>query len=216
MTSHNTNPPPRPSPPPLPRPSPPPLRRPSPSSPPHASTSELPDPFLAAPQPSTRPTRLQRLIAQPPDISDVSSIPFSALVSRTTSALDAPDSDLHTPSPLRQPETLYSQSSAPLFPTPLLTLRSREKSSLLPSSLTRHLLPHPPFLERYSSPPLPTTAHFSDHLPPCLSTPHHTMLQDQLLCLRLVLIVPHTSQGESATRLRTSSVSMRNLPAAAV
>ena len=117
---------------------------PRPSSPAHPLRADTPQPSLAAPRPSAGPSRLQRLLINPPDISDNSSIPFSALISRTTSALNAPNSDSpvpslpHTPSPdpPAQPTT-PSRPTAPAWdivdapiPAPEFGARDSQDSSL--------------------------------------------------------------------------------------
>jgi hypothetical protein len=97
-------------------------------------------PPLAAPQPIFRTSRLQSLIDNPPDISDYSSsIPFSAFVSRTVSALNAPNSDLPIPftpspdspplptAPLRRPASTRDVDDPPL-PAPNFDAASSQNS----------------------------------------------------------------------------------------
>ena len=118
--------------------------QPRPSSPAQPLRADTPQHSLAAPRPSAGPSRLQRLLINPPDISDNSSIPFSALISRTTSALNAPDSESpipslpHTPSPdsPAQPTTprrpaapTWLDVTAPI-PAPEFGVRDSQDSSL--------------------------------------------------------------------------------------
>ncbi|KAI0267962.1 hypothetical protein BGY98DRAFT_374765 [Russula aff. rugulosa BPL654] len=123
------------------------IRRPdSPHHLPSADRSDQPDSApLPIPSPALpRPSHLQRLIANPLEISDASSVPFSALVSRTTSLLNAPDSDSpdpHTPSPspsspnhprtpVRRPISIWVDNHPPLLAPdfPALSPRDPEDS----------------------------------------------------------------------------------------
>ena len=115
---------------------------------PSADHSDQPESPIAPPSSTrtaglSRPSRLQRLLSQPPDISDDSSIPFSALVSRTASALNAPDSDsvgLHTPSPdspvspaaPTRPSTAAWDDEPPL-PAPNFSQDSQDSLSAAPA-----------------------------------------------------------------------------------
>ncbi|KAN0109209.1 hypothetical protein V8E52_009537, partial [Russula decolorans] len=169
------------------------IRRPDVSS--QQPSDDHPELPRAVPQPSHPSARPSR---QPPDISDSSSIPFSALISRTTSRLNAPDSDSPdplTPSPDSPeppgPATPVRRSTSsrvdnePPLPPPEFTAQpshSSQDSDSIPFAPTRDLLI--PKLDIYASGSTEGLAYRREVLqpqpqpprtpPPLLSTPHST------------------------------------------